>query len=76
MIGPFMTQRLRQAFVEQKAEWRRSSRCSASGCLEIAEQDDRIAIRDSIAPEETVLVSRADFRTFIEGVKSGDFDDL
>jgi len=57
--------------------WRRSSYCANSGCVDVASVGEQIAVRDSKDPAGPVLLYRRDeFRAFVEGVKSGEFDDL
>jgi hypothetical protein len=55
--------------------WRRASRCSSSGCVEVAMNGDDIAVRDSKRPDSPVLTySREEWRVFVAGVKAGEFD--
>jgi Domain of unknown function (DUF397) len=56
-------------------EWRRSTACSATTCVEVATIGDTIAIRDSKDPESPILsYSRRDWQAFISRVKRGEFD--
>ncbi|WP_343234876.1 DUF397 domain-containing protein [Streptomyces sp. S4.7] len=55
------------------------SRASFSGgggeqCVEIAELNGDILMRESDAPNTITTTSRAKFAAFIAGVKSGEFD--
>jgi hypothetical protein len=54
----------------------RSTRCSASSCVEVADLGDGKAIRDGkYGASSPILVFVADeWRAFIEGVKAGEFD--
>jgi hypothetical protein len=45
--------------------------------VRIAHKDDMVLIGDSKDPDGPVLAySQAEWRTFAEGIKQGDFDDL
>lgn len=55
--------------------WRRSTRCANGGCVEFARIGEKIAIRDSKHADSAVLTyDREEWRSFIEGVKAGEFD--
>lgn len=57
--------------------WRVAQRCDAGNCVLIAPSGDTIVIGDSKNPGGPVLAySRSEWRTFVEGIKEGDFDDL
>jgi hypothetical protein len=58
------------------ATWRKSSRSSGQGnCLEVADASAAIGVRDSKDRSGPVLVfTRSQWRAFVEGVKSGEFD--
>jgi hypothetical protein len=57
--------------------WRRSSFCASGDCLEVAEQDQMILIRDSKNPGQAPLrYSRAELKAFAEAIKAGELDDL
>lgn len=57
--------------------WRVARHCEVGSCVRIAQKDDLILIGDSKDPDGPVLAySRAEWRTFAEGIKQGDFDDL
>jgi hypothetical protein len=58
------------------AQWSKSSYSSANGaCVEVAKNlPGIVAIRDSKDPDgPKLLISSADWRTFLGGVKGGDF---
>ncbi|MCF3960529.1 DUF397 domain-containing protein [Streptomyces fuscigenes] len=60
-------------------QWRKSSKSSdaaSSNCLELAELDGEILLRESDDPGVVVRTSRAKLRAFLAGVKEGEFDDL
>ena len=46
-------------------------------CVELASVGDKIAIRDSRDPDGPILVyKRAEFKTFLDAIRDGQFDDL
>jgi hypothetical protein len=58
--------------------WRKSSYSTNEGnCVELADTGDGVALRDSKDPSGPVLhFSRAELNAFLQGAKSGEFDDL
>jgi len=58
--------------------WRRSARCGESGtCVEVAQIDQGIAVRDSKNPDSpTLFFDRSEWEVFVAGIRSGDFDAL
>lgn len=56
--------------------WRRSKFCTDSTCVEVAQISGEIHVRNSIYPTLAVRCTADEFRAFIAGVKSGEFDDL
>jgi hypothetical protein len=58
-----------------RAAWRKSTRSGANGCVEVADLDRVIAVRDSKNPEGPKLIFRArDWRAFADTLKSGGHD--
>jgi hypothetical protein len=60
----------------RRAEWSKSSYSSANGqCIQVARNlPGVVAVRDSKNPDGPKLIfSPADWRTFVSGVKGGDF---
>lgn len=54
--------------------WRRSSRCGTSSCVEVAKADDRYLVRDSKNPQVAALSFTAEeWESFIAGVKADEF---
>lgn len=63
--------------VWRSAVWRKSSRSSPSGdnCVEVAFAGDAVAVRDTKDRQAAMLLFTGDeWKAFIEGVKSGEFD--
>lgn len=61
------------------AQWRISSHSAANGtCVEVgALLDGHIAIRNSNHPHDgAILLPRSQITAWIDGVKTGEFDDL
>jgi hypothetical protein len=57
------------------AVWRKSTFSGANGYVEVAVQEDGVALRDSRDREGAVLeVSRGDWLAFLRGVRAGEFD--
>jgi hypothetical protein len=55
--------------------WRRASRCSSNGCVEIAVVAGQVAVRDSKRADSPVLLyTPEEWQVFIDGVKDGEFD--
>lgn len=55
--------------------WRKSRRCGESGhCVEVSEWGSAVGLRDSTAPEQHLVLSVEAFRSFLAGVKNGEFD--
>lgn len=59
-----------------RARWKKSSRSSGNGqCVEMAELDGAVALRDSKDPTGPVLVfTSAEWAAFLAGAKDGEFD--
>ena len=58
------------------ARFFKSSRCKDGGvCVEVAMDEDSVAVRDSKDPHGGILVfDQREWNAFIEGVKRGEFD--
>jgi hypothetical protein len=57
------------------AEWRKSRRSGANGCVEVAFVEDQVAVRDSKDRGGPVLVFTAhEWAAFVSGVRDGEFD--
>jgi Domain of unknown function (DUF397) len=59
-----------------RARWKKSSRSSANGqCVEMADLDGAVAVRDSKDPTGPVLIfTPAEWAAFLSGAKDGEFD--
>jgi Domain of unknown function (DUF397) len=57
------------------ANWRKSTLSATNGCVEVAVEDDGVAVRDSKDQNGPVLVfSRHEWAAFVGGVRAGEFD--
>ncbi|MFC0532259.1 DUF397 domain-containing protein [Phytohabitans kaempferiae] len=54
--------------------WRKSARCEAHNCVEVAKRPDEIAIRNSAVPDTQLAFARPAWAAFISGVRAGQFD--
>ncbi|MEV0455260.1 DUF397 domain-containing protein [Catellatospora methionotrophica] len=62
------------SILEAELTWRRSSYCDSGACVEVAQLDHGVAIRDAKDPQGPALrFSRQEFAAFIAGVRAGDF---
>lgn len=58
-------------------EWRKSSHCDSSACLEVAFIRDLVLVRLNQDPDGPLLkFTRAEWDAFVDGAKDGDFDDI
>ncbi|MEV8396141.1 MULTISPECIES: DUF397 domain-containing protein [unclassified Streptomyces] len=60
-------------------KWRKSSKSSnaaGSDCLELAEHDGEILMRESDNPDVIIRTTRTKLRAFLDGAKEGEFDNL
>jgi hypothetical protein len=59
-----------------RARWKKSSRSSGNGqCVEMADLDGTVAVRDSKDPTGPVLIfTPAEWTAFLSGAKDGEFD--
>lgn len=56
-------------------EFRRSSRCSGGGCVEVAHKSAGILVRDSKAGDDIQLsFTLEEWNSFVAGVREGEFD--
>jgi hypothetical protein len=59
------------------AVWHKSSRSGGNGgnCVEVANLDEAVAVRDSKQPNNGMLIfDRAEWASFVEAAKNGEFD--
>ena len=60
-----------------RAVWHKSSRSGGNGgnCVEVANLDAAVAVRDSKAPDNGMLVfGRSEWSKFVDAAKNGEFD--
>jgi predicted secreted Zn-dependent protease len=58
---------------EHHLVWERSSFCSDSACVEVAESGDLIFVRNNQQPDSVVRFTRREWEVFVQGVVAGDF---
>jgi hypothetical protein len=57
------------------ATWRKSSHSGNNGCVEVAQGDDQVAVRDSKDPSgPRLLFTPLEWRAFLAAVRDGEFD--
>jgi hypothetical protein len=57
--------------------WRKSSYTDNGTCVEVAETDHGILVRNSNRPEAgTLTFTRAEMAAWVQGCRAGEFDDL
>jgi hypothetical protein len=54
-------------------EFRKSSLCESSGCVEVS-LGDQILVRNSTDPSKIVSFTKEEWRVFVAGVRSGEFE--
>jgi len=54
--------------------WRKSARCEAGACVEVATGGPQVGLRNSTLPEVALEIDAAAWRQFIVGVRTGEFD--
>ena len=55
------------------SDWVRSSTCGVDHCVEVKVDNGHVLVRRTVN-HVTLLVSYPEWRTFLEGVKRGEFD--
>jgi hypothetical protein len=59
---------------EQPA-WQKASFCASGECVEIAQQNGMIVLRDSKDPRGSMLhYTSEEWQSFVRGIKAGEFD--
>jgi hypothetical protein len=57
-----------------QSSWRTASRCTGGECVQVAQRDDAIILRDSTQPNGVVLDwTPGEWRSFISDIKAGHF---
>lgn len=57
--------------------WRMANRCNGGECIRVASRGDDVLFSDSKNPSGPFLTySKAEWQTFAEAIRQGDFDDL
>jgi hypothetical protein len=60
----------------EQAAWRKASFCGSGECVEVAELNGMIVMRDSKDRRDMLHYTTDEFRSFVLGIKAGEFDDL
>jgi Domain of unknown function (DUF397) len=60
----------------KQAAWRKASFCQSGECVEVAELNGMIVLRDSKAPRRVLRYTTEEWRSFVLGIKASEFDDL
>jgi hypothetical protein len=59
----------------EHAQWRKSTRCDANSCVEVAAFPNFVAIRNSTDPDGPVLSFSPDvWRGFVRSIRAGELD--
>ena len=58
---------------EQREVFSKSSLCDTGTCVEVS-IGEVVLVRNSSAPEKRVEFTREEWRTFVAGVRSGEFE--
>jgi Domain of unknown function (DUF397) len=59
----------------RSTHWKKSSRCDSSACVEVAQLEQHVGVRDSKDPDGPVLTfSSGAWSSFVAGVRAGDFE--
>jgi hypothetical protein len=56
--------------------WRKSTFCASGECVEVAQHNGMIVLRDAEQPRGNVRYTAEEWRAFVRGIKAGEFDDL
>lgn len=57
------------------ADWRKSRRCEAGSCVEVAFLSEAVAVRDSKVTNGPLLqFPHSEWSAFVKGIRAGDFD--
>jgi predicted secreted Zn-dependent protease len=64
-----------QASAQGGLDWHKSRACESGACIQVARRGDSVLIGNTNDPEGPVSMFTTDeWRNFIAGVKTGDFD--
>ena len=62
---------------ETHTSWRTASVCHTGSCVQVAFFEDSVMVRDSKDPNgPRLVITPADWRSFLDGVKKDEFDNL
>jgi hypothetical protein len=55
-------------------DFRKSSFCGSSACVEVAQADGEVLVRDSKDPAAALRFTADEWAAFVAGVRAGEFD--
>jgi hypothetical protein len=60
---------------DHQLPWRKSSRCDAGSCVEVAITPAEVHVRNSTDPETSLSFSRAEWSAFVSALARGELTD-
>jgi hypothetical protein len=54
--------------------WRKSSRCDSNACVEVAQLDDGVGVRNSTRPQTRLVFDDASWHGLLHDLRGGRFD--
>jgi hypothetical protein len=60
--------------VPEDLDFRRSTFCESSACVEVAQMEQDIVVRQSEHPDRPLVLSRPEWEAFRSGLLAGEFD--
>jgi hypothetical protein len=68
--------RLRAVIPGSQPQWHRSEFCVNSDCVEVANLNGVILLRNSTRPRKVISYTPDEWRSFVRGVEAGNFTEL
>jgi hypothetical protein len=60
----------------ERPAWRKASFCGSTQCVEVAELNGMIVMRDSKSRRRVLRYTTEEWQSFVLGIKASEFDDL
>jgi len=57
----------------EELQWHKARRCTSGNCVEVAQADGAVLVRNSTSPDEVLSFTVEEWEAFVAGVKEGDF---